>query len=149
MPNVVYEEEYIHGGSCKFWMWNMLRENGRIADIIRSWLGHKNSFDHQPFRGCAIVANDGCLYVIGRLCRTSSTKCKWRYDPIQNAWSDVSAMSTGWVCCRTGIFNNKLYVVGGFSLGQGGSIILQSTGILDPFTVTCMVRNTKYTELQR
>lgn len=133
MPNVVYDEGY-HGGSSKFWMGNMLGVNARIADIIRGWLGQKNSLDQLPYCGCAIGAVDRCLYVIGGFSRTSAMKCVWRYDPIQNAWSETSAMSTGRAYCKTGILNDKLYVVGGVSRGRGGLIPLQSAEVLDPST---------------
>lgn len=135
MPNVVYEE-----GSCKgssaLWMWNLLGPRAKIAEVIRGWLGQKNFFDQMPFCGCAVGAVDGYLYVIGGFSRASAMKCVWRFDPIQNAWSEVTAMSTGRAYCKTGILNNKLYVVGGVSRGRGGLTPLQSAEVFDPSTTT-------------
>ncbi|XP_048331951.1 F-box/kelch-repeat protein At1g22040 [Ziziphus jujuba] len=131
MPNVVYEEESCKGLSS-LWMWNMLETSNKIAGVIRSWLGQKSSFDQMPFCGCAVGAVDGCLYVIGGFSRASAMKCVWKFDPVQNTWSEVTAMSTGRAYCKTGILNNKLYVVGGVSRGRGGLTPLQSAEVFDP-----------------
>lgn len=135
MPNVVYEEEYTRGLPW-FSIWNMVGPSIKFADTIRGWLGRKNSFDQMPFCGCAIGALDGCLYVLGGFCKTSTMKCVWRYNPIQNTWSEVTAMSTSRAYGKTGILNNKLYVVGGVSRGQGGLAPLQSAEVFDPSTST-------------
>lgn len=135
MPNVVYEEEPSKGLSW-FWMLNMVGPTIKIADTIRGWLGRKNSFDQMPFCGCAIGAVDGCLYVLGGFYRSTTMRCVWRFDPIQNAWSEVSAMSASRAYCKTGILNNKLYVVGGVSRGRGGLIPLQSAEVFEPSTGT-------------
>jgi hypothetical protein len=133
MPNVVYEEEYSRGLPW-FSIWNMVGPSIKICDTIRGWLGRKNSFDQMPFCGCAIGALDGCLYVLGGFCKASTMKCVWRFDPIQNAWSEVTAMSTSRAYGKTGILNNKLYVVGGVSRGRGGLAPLQSAEVFDPST---------------
>ncbi|KAK7321144.1 hypothetical protein VNO77_31455 [Canavalia gladiata] len=133
MPNVVDEES--HKGSCRLWMWNMV-EGIRIAEIIRGLLGQKGALDEMPFCGCAIGAVDGCLYVLGGFSKASTMRCVWRFDPILNVWKKVTSMSTGRAYSKTGILNNKLYVVGGVSQGQAGLIPLQSAEVFDPFTDT-------------
>ncbi|POO04062.1 F-box domain containing protein [Trema orientale] len=133
MPNVVYEEGSNKGFSM-FWMWSMLGPGMRIADFIRGWLGQKSTFDQMPFCGCAVGAVNGCLYVIGGFSRSSAMKCVWKFDPIQNSWSEVPAMTTGRAYCKTGILNDKLYVVGGVSQGRGGLTPLQSAEVFDPST---------------
>ncbi|KAL5559204.1 hypothetical protein UlMin_035415 [Ulmus minor] len=135
MPNVVYEEGSGKGLSA-LWTWSMLGPSIKIADRIRGWLGHKNSSDQMPFCGCAIGAVDGCLYVIGGFSRASAMKCVWKFDPIRNEWSEMPAMSTGRAYCKTGILNDKLYVVGGVSQGRGGLVPLQSAEVFDPSTRT-------------
>ncbi|XP_061365328.1 F-box/kelch-repeat protein At1g22040 isoform X2 [Gastrolobium bilobum] len=134
MPNVVDEEES-RKGSSRLWMWNMV-EGIRIAEVIRGFLGQKDSFDEMPFYGCAIGAVDGCLYVLGGFSKALTMRCVWRFDPIQNMWSNVTSMSTGRAYCKTGILNNKLYVVGGVSQGQAGLVPLQSAEVFDPSTDT-------------
>ncbi|KAJ1406803.1 Kelch-type beta propeller [Sesbania bispinosa] len=133
MPNFVDEEESRKGS--KLWMWNMV-EGIRIAEVIRGFLGQKDAFDEMPFSGCAIGAVGGCLYVLGGFSKASTMRCVWRFDPIQNTWSKVTSMSTGRAYCKTGILNNKLYVVGGVSQGQAGLVPLQSAEAYDPSTDT-------------
>ncbi|KAM1292549.1 hypothetical protein ACFX2I_019491 [Malus domestica] len=135
MPNAVYEEEYSKVSS-RFSMWNMVGPSLKIAHTIRGWLGGKNSFEQMPFCGCAIGAVDGCLYVLGGFYKTTTMRCVWRFDPIQNAWSEVTAMSASRAYCKTSILNNKLYVVGGVSREQGGLIPLQSAEVFEPSTGT-------------
>ncbi|MED6131377.1 hypothetical protein PIB30_008966 [Stylosanthes scabra] len=134
MPEVSEEEES-RKSSSRFWMWNMV-EGIRIAEVIRGFLGHKDAFDEMPFCGCAIGAVDGCLYVLGGFSKASTTSSVWRFDPMQNTWGKVTSMSTGRAYCKTGILNNKLYVVGGVSQGQAGLIPLQSAEVFDPSTDT-------------
>ncbi|TKY56230.1 F-box/kelch-repeat protein [Spatholobus suberectus] len=134
MPSIV-DEEKSQKGSSRLWMWNMV-EGIRIAEIIRGLLGQKDALDDMPFCGCAFGAVDGCLYVLGGFSKASTMKCVWRFDPIQNAWKKVNSMSTGRAYCKTGILNDKLYVVGGVSQGQAGLIPLQSAEVFDPFTDT-------------
>ncbi|KAI4307347.1 hypothetical protein L6164_030548 [Bauhinia variegata] len=128
MPNDVNEEES-RKGSSRFWMWNMV-------EGIRGLLGQKEAMDEMPFCGCAIGALDGCLYVLGGFCKASTMRCVWRFDPIQNTWNKVTSMSTARAYSKTGILNNKLYVVGGVSQGQAGLIPLQSAEVFDPSTDT-------------
>lgn len=135
MPNVVYEEES-RKVSSGLWMWNMVGPSIKIADVIRGWLGRKDTLDQMPFCGCAIGAVDGCLYVLGGFSSASTMRCVWRFDPILNAWSEVTPMSTGRAYCKTGILNDKLYVVGGVSRGRGGLTPLQSAEVFDPCTDT-------------
>lgn len=115
-------------------MWNMVGSTIRIADVIRGWLGKKDTFDRMHLCGCAIGAVDGCLYVLGGFSRASAMKCVWRYDPVFNAWSEATPMSIGRAYCKTGILNNKLYVVGGVTRGPGGLTPLQSAEVFDPHT---------------
>ncbi|KAL1309997.1 hypothetical protein AAHE18_17G217900 [Arachis hypogaea] len=106
MPKVAEEQES-RKSSSKLWMWNMVEG-----------------------------AVDGCLYVLGGFSKASTTSSVWRFDPMQNTWSKVTPMSTGRAYCKTGILNNKLYVVGGVSQGQAGLIPLQSAEVFDPSTDT-------------
>ncbi|XP_058096660.1 F-box/kelch-repeat protein At1g22040-like [Magnolia sinica] len=133
MPNVVYEEESKRGLSG-LRMWNVVGSSIKIADVIRGWLGRKDSLDRMPFCGCAIGAVDGCLYVLGGFSRLSAMSCVWRYDPCVNMWSEVTSMTVARAYCKTGILNNKLYVVGGVSRGRGGLTPLQSAEVFDPHT---------------
>lgn len=148
MPRVVYDEGSTKGSSA-LWMWSMLGPSIRIADFIRGWLGHKSSFDQMPLCGCAVGAVDGCLYVLGGFSRASAMKCVWKFDPIQNAWVEVPAMSMGRAYCKTGILNDKLYVVGGVSQGRGGLTPLQSAEVFDPSTgIWSQVPNMPFSKAQ-
>ncbi|CBI19111.3 unnamed protein product, partial [Vitis vinifera] len=60
-----------------------------------------DTLDQMPFCGCAIGAVDGCLYVLGGFSSASTMRCVWRFDPILNAWSEVTPMSTGRAYCKT------------------------------------------------
>ncbi|KAI9103676.1 hypothetical protein K1719_023299 [Acacia pycnantha] len=57
-----------------------------------------------------------------------------RYDPVKNSWSEASPMSVGRAYCKTGILNDKLYVVGGVTRGPGGLSPLPSAEVYDPHT---------------
>ncbi|XVE93096.1 hypothetical protein REPUB_Repub01dG0160600 [Reevesia pubescens] len=116
MPNVAFEDE-CRKGLASLRMWNVIGSSIKIADVIRGWLGKKDALDRMPFCGCAIGAVDGCLYVLGGFSRASALRCVWQYNPVLNSWSEVRSMSTGRAYCKTGILNNKLYVVGGVTRG--------------------------------
>ncbi|GLT32944.1 hypothetical protein SLA2020_075710 [Shorea laevis] len=133
MPNAVYEESTCKGFSG-FCMLNMVGSSFKISAFIRSWLQQKDGLGHMPFCGCAIGALDGCLYVLGGFCRASTMRCVWRFNPILNIWSEVTSMSVGRAYCKTGMLNNKLYVVGGVTKGRGGLTPLQSAEVFDPCT---------------
>jgi hypothetical protein len=133
MPNFALEDE-TRKGMIPLRMWNMVGSGIKIADVIRSWLGKKDAFHRMRLCGCAIGAVDGCLYVLGGFSRASAMKCVWRYDPIFNCWSEAADMSIGRAYCKTGILNNKLYVVGGVTRGPGGLTPLQSGEVFDPHT---------------
>ena len=133
MPNFAFEDESKKGLNA-LRMWNMVGSSIKIADAIRGWLGRKDAFDRMRFCGCAIGAVDGCLYVLGGFSRASTMKYVWRYDPILNVWSEATSMSIGRAYCKTGILNNKLYVVGGVSRCQGRLTPLQSAEVFDPIT---------------
>ncbi|XP_022725487.1 F-box/kelch-repeat protein At1g22040-like isoform X2 [Durio zibethinus] len=132
MPNVAFEDESRKGLAS--FRWNVVGSSIKIADVIRGWLGKKDALDRMPFCGCAIGAVDGCLYVIGGFSRASALRCVWQYNPVLNSWSEVSSMSTGRAYCKTGIINDKLYVVGGVTGGRGGLTPLQSAEVFDPHT---------------
>nr|GLL23852.1 F-box/kelch-repeat protein At1g22040-like [Ipomoea trifida] len=132
MPNVSAEDGSRRGFSG-LRVWNMVGST-IIADAIRGWLGRKDSLDQIPFCGCAIGAVDGYLYVLGGFCRAAAMKCVWRYDPMMNAWSEVSPMSIGRAYSKTGVLNGKLYVVGGVTRDHGGLTPLQSAEVFDPHT---------------
>lgn len=135
LPSVIHQEE-CRSISSGVWMWNMVVPSFKIAEILRGWLGWKDTSEPMPFCGCAIGAVDGCLYVLGGFWRTSTMRCVWRFDPILNSWSEVASMSIGRAYSKTGILNNKLYVVGGVNRGQGGLNPLQSAEVFDPCTGT-------------
>ncbi|KAF6149236.1 hypothetical protein GIB67_026092 [Kingdonia uniflora] len=121
MPNVAYGEESKRGFSV-------------FADFIRAWFGRKDPLNRLPFCGCAIGAVNGCLYVLGGFSKSSAVKSVWCFDPVLNVWNEVESMSIGRAYCKTSILNNKLYVVGGVSRGQGGLTPLQSAEVFDPHT---------------
>ncbi|KAL9396237.1 hypothetical protein Peur_010490 [Populus x canadensis] len=135
MPNVVCADESKRGLSG-FWLWNVVGPGIKIAEVIRSWLGQKDALDQMPFGGCSIGAVDGCLYVLGGFSGATTVRCVWRFDPISNKWRKMASMSTGRAYCKTSILNNKLYVVGGVSQGQGRLTPLQSAEVFDPCTGT-------------
>lgn len=112
-------------------LWHMVGTS-IIADTLRSWIRRKDALDNIPYCGCAIGAVNGCLYVVGGLCRALAMKSVWRYDPIVNAWSEVTPMFVGRAYCKVGSLNNKLYVVGGVTWGHGGLTPLPSAEMFDP-----------------
>ncbi|KAI3448274.1 hypothetical protein Pfo_031274 [Paulownia fortunei] len=130
MPNVAAEDG-MRRGLSGLRLWNIVGSR-IIADALRGWLGRKDALDQIPFCGCAIGVVDGCLYVLGGFCRALAMNSVWRYDPIVNAWSEVTPMSIGRAYCKTGVLNNKLYVVGGVTRGRGGLTPLQSAEVFDP-----------------
>jgi hypothetical protein len=133
MPNISTEE-----GSRRILsglrMWNMVGSSIKIADAIRGWLGRRDALDRIPFCGCAIGAVDGCLYVLGGFSKSVAVNCAMKYDPISNNWSKIKPMSEGRAYCKTGVLNEKLFVVGGVSRGRGGLTPLQSSEVFDPKT---------------
>lgn len=132
MPNVAFEDES-RKGLASLRMWNVVGSSIKIADVIRGWLGRKDGLDRMRFCGCSIGAVDGCLYVLGGFSKASALRCVWLYNPVLNSWSEVSPMLTGRAYCKTGILNNKLYVVGGVT-SRGGLTPLQSAEVFDPHT---------------
>ncbi|KAJ4716919.1 F-box/kelch-repeat protein [Melia azedarach] len=133
MPSVIFENES-RRGLAAIRMRNVLGSSIKIADVIRSWLGRKDPLDRMSFCGCSIGAVESCLYVLGGFSKALAMRNVWRYDPVQNAWSEASPMSIGRAYCKTGILNNKLYVVGGVTRGPGGLTPLQSAEVFDPHT---------------
>lgn len=130
MPNVAVEDD-LRRGLPGLWLWNMVGSSV-IADAIRWWLGRKDALEQIPFCGCAIGAVDGSLYVLGGFCRASALNSVWRYNPIVNSWIEVTPMSGERAYSKTGILNNKLYVVGGVTRSSGGLTPLQSAEVFDP-----------------
>lgn len=133
MPSIIFEDES-RRGLAAIRMWNVLGSTIKIADVIRGWLGKKDALDRMGFCGCSIGAVDGCLYVLGGFSRALAMRNVWRYDPVLNAWSEVTSMSVGRAYSKTGILNNKLYAVGGVTRGPGGLTPLQSAEVFDPCT---------------
>lgn len=133
MPSNAFETES-RKGSTKAGMWNVVSSSIKVADVIMGWLGRRDPVDQIPFGGCAIGAANGCLYVLGGISKASALRCVWQYDPVQNAWCEVSPMSVARAYCKAAVLNNKLYVVGGFSRGPGGLMPLQSAEVFDPHT---------------
>ncbi|KAJ4824861.1 hypothetical protein Tsubulata_025232 [Turnera subulata] len=133
MPSSVFEDDS-RKVSAGLRVWNMLGSGIKIADAVRAWLGRKDRLDRMSYCGCAIGAVDGCLYVLGGFSKASAMRSVWRYNPILNVWNEVSPMSTGRAYCKTGILNNKLYVVGGVNRDRGGLTPLESAEVFDPDT---------------
>lgn len=111
----------------------MIGSSIKFAAVMMRF-GQKETSDQMPFCGCAMGAVNGCVYVLGGFSRASAIKCVWRYDPCLDEWSEATPMTIGRAYCKTGILNNKLYVVGGVSKGRGGLNPLQSAEVYDPCT---------------
>ncbi|KAK1581352.1 hypothetical protein Q3G72_005229 [Acer saccharum] len=94
MPRVGVEDES-RKGLAALRMWNVVGSSIKIADVIRGWLGRKDALDRLSFCGSSIGTVDGCLYVLGGFSRAVAMTQVWRYDPVINAWSEVSPMSIG------------------------------------------------------
>lgn len=137
MPNVFVEDEAKKGlAAIPRRMWSMLGSSIKIADVIMKWFIRKDALDQMPFCGCSIGAVDGCIYALGGFSKASAMKSVWRYDPVTNSWTEGSPMSVGRAYSKTGVLNNKLYVVGGVTRGRGGLNPLQSAEVYDPHTST-------------
>ncbi|KAM3206263.1 hypothetical protein ACQJBY_061751 [Aegilops geniculata] len=106
----------------------------RISGVIRGLLGQEDWLDKIPFCACAVGTVDGCLYVLGGFYRATAIKSVWKYDPAVNLWQEVSSMSSARAFGRTGLLNNKLYVVGGVIREETGLAPLQSAEVFDPAT---------------
>lgn len=132
MPNVGEEES--KRGLPGLRAWNMFGPRETLADTIRGWLGKKDTLGRMPFCGCAVGSIDSSIYAIGGFCKASAMNCVFRYDPILNTWNEVNPMSVGRAYSKTGVLNEKLYVVGGVSRGRGGLTPLQSAEVFDPCT---------------
>ncbi|CAI0439223.1 unnamed protein product [Linum tenue] len=133
IPSAAYGDE-AKKGYVGLRVWNMVGSGMKVADVVRSWLGRKGAPERMPFCGCAVGAVDGCLYVLGGFSKGSAMKCVWKYDPILNAWTEVSPMTTDRAYCKTSVLNNKLYVIGGVNGGRDGLMPLQSAEVFDPET---------------
>lgn len=137
MPNVFVEDEAKKGlAAIPRRMWSMLGSSIKIADVIMKWFIRKDALDQMPFCGCSIGAVNGCIYALGGFSKASAMKSVWRYDPVTNSWTEGSPMSVGRAYSKTGVLNNKLYVVGGVTRGRGGLNPLQSAEVYDPHTST-------------
>ncbi|KAJ6335575.1 hypothetical protein OIU78_012240 [Salix suchowensis] len=115
MPNVVCADESKRGLSG-FWLWNVVGPGIKIAEVIRSWLGQKDTLDQMPFGGCSIGAVDGCLYVLGGFFRATTVKMCLAVQ------SNLKRME-----------QNDFHV---YSQGQGRLTPLQSAEVFDPCTGT-------------
>uniref|UniRef100_A0A1J3IRW4 F-box/kelch-repeat protein n=1 Tax=Noccaea caerulescens TaxID=107243 RepID=A0A1J3IRW4_NOCCA len=131
MPVIVYEEESRKSLSG---LWDLVSGSVKVAEIVRSLLGRRDSSEQMPFCGCAIGSVDGCLYVLGGLSRSKTVSCVWRFDPVRNSWSEVSSMLSNRAYSKTGVLDKKLYVVGGVDRGRGGLSPLQTAEVYDPKT---------------
>ncbi|XP_072978608.1 F-box/kelch-repeat protein At1g22040-like [Typha angustifolia] len=134
MPYAVNEEESNKRGFAGLRMWNVVGSSVRIADFVRGWFWRRDGLDQMPFCGCAVGAVDGCLYVLGGFSKAMALNCVWRYNPCLNLWEEVSSMNYGRAFCKTGLLNEKLYVVGGVSKGRNGLNPLSSAEVFDPET---------------
>ncbi|CAL5183182.1 unnamed protein product [Lathyrus oleraceus] len=135
MPNVFVEDEAKNGlAALPRRMWSLLGSSIRIADVFMNWLRRRDALDRMPFCGCSIGAVGGCIYALGGFSKASAMNSVWRYDPVKNAWTEMSPMSVGRAYSKTGILNDKLYVVGGVTRGRGGLNPLQSAEVYDPNT---------------
>ncbi|KAL4580871.1 hypothetical protein LXL04_017077 [Taraxacum kok-saghyz] len=108
--------------------------SARLADTVRGWLGRTNGPDQIPLCGCAIGAVDGSLYMLGGFSKSTAVNSVYKYDPVSNKWTESSSMCVGRAYCKTGVLNNKLFVVGGVSRCRGGLTPLQSAEVFDPKT---------------
>lgn len=133
MPHVECEKE-TSGSFLGHLTRSMMGTSYKIANVVRGWLGGKRTTDESPFSGSGFAAINGCLYVLGGFSKTSAMRCVLRYEPRSNSWSEVSPMIVGRAYCKTSVLNNKLYVVGGVTLGKGGLTPLQSAEVFDPST---------------
>ena len=133
MPNVAHEDSNRKGLSG-LRMLNMVGSSNEIANVRRGRRGRRGSLDQIPFLGSAIGSVHGCLYVLGGFYKRSTLTCVWRYDPVQNRWTEVSPMSIGRAYCLTSVLNNKLYVVGGVTRDHGRVVPLLSAEVFDPLT---------------
>lgn len=135
LPYVDYEEENkrVFSGLRLF---NMVGGSYIFPEFVRGLFGQKHVPDQLPFSGCSVGIVNGCLYVLGGFCQSSAMSCVWRYDPIMNTWNEVAPMTVGRAYCKTGVLNNKLFVIGGVTGGQGGLLPLQSGEVFDPCTNT-------------
>ncbi|XP_010541375.1 PREDICTED: F-box/kelch-repeat protein At1g22040-like [Tarenaya hassleriana] len=129
MPDIVCEEESRRSFSG---LWNVVSPRMKVAEILRSWFGRKDRPEKLPFCGCAFGAVDGCLYVLGGLSKSCTANSVLRFDPVLNKWNEVSPMLESRAYSKTGILNNKLYVVGGINHGRGGFSPLRSAEVYDP-----------------
>ncbi|KAI4367199.1 hypothetical protein MLD38_022962 [Melastoma candidum] len=133
MPTISFEDETRKGlGSLR--LLNMVGSTLRVADFLRGWLKRNDVLEWMAFCGCAVAAVNGSLYVLGGFSKACALRCVWRYDLALNRWSEVTPMSTGRAYCKTGILNNKLYVVGGVTRGRSGLTPLQSAEVYDSHT---------------
>ncbi|CAN8291949.1 unnamed protein product [Cochlearia groenlandica] len=134
MPVIAYEEESSSKKSL-YGLWNLVKPSFRVSEIVRGLLGSRRDPSEQmPFCGCAIGSVDGSLFVLGGLSRSKTVSCVWRFDPVTNSWNEVSSMLANRAYSKTGVLNEKLYVVGGVDRGRGGLSPLQSAEVYDPNT---------------
>ncbi|KAL9685153.1 hypothetical protein QQ045_022600 [Rhodiola kirilowii] len=121
-----------HGWS--FRLPDALTSSARIVDAVKGWLGRRGKLTQTSLSGCSFGVIGRSLYVLGGLSKVSTSNRVWRYDPIQNSWSEACQMSTARAYCKTGILSDKLYVVGGVTRGRGGLTPLLSAEVYDPST---------------
>eukprot|EP00252_Welwitschia_mirabilis_P014593 TRINITY_DN3205_c0_g1_i1.p1 TRINITY_DN3205_c0_g1~~TRINITY_DN3205_c0_g1_i1.p1 ORF type:complete len:475 (+),score=53.95 TRINITY_DN3205_c0_g1_i1:416-1840(+) len=136
MPSISVDDE-LNQSTSGWSLWTAVGVSGlRLTDIVKSWLGRKDSLDRTPFCGCAVGSIDGFLYVLGGFFRACALKNVWRYDPRVNVWTEVAPMNNARAYCKTAFLNGKLYVVGGVNRSRNGLTPLQSAEVYDPVTNT-------------
>uniref|UniRef100_A0A7N0UDX0 F-box domain-containing protein n=1 Tax=Kalanchoe fedtschenkoi TaxID=63787 RepID=A0A7N0UDX0_KALFE len=128
VPHLNLADEHGRG----FRLSDPLSSSVRIVGAFRGL--RKDRLNQMILSGCSFRVIGGSLYVLGGLSKSSALDCVWRYDPIKNSWNEARPMSTGRAYCKTGILNDKLYVVGGVTRGRGGLTPLLSAEVFDPST---------------
>lgn len=142
IPNINNEKENIH-------FFNIFGGNYIFPEFIRGLFGRKSIHEELPFSGCSVGTVNGHLYVLGGFSQSRAMNCVYRYDPIINTWDEVAPMTISRAHCKTSVLNNKLYVIGGVTGGQGGLVPLQSGEIYDPGTNTwCEIPKMPFSKAQ-
>ncbi|KAJ7543840.1 hypothetical protein O6H91_09G055000 [Diphasiastrum complanatum] len=149
MPELKPEEEPREVSRGGGWL-NAIGSSGNlISSLLKGWYRRKTASKQTPLCGCSAAVIEGSLYVLGGFSRTSALRCVWKYDPRYNKWSQSAAMGTARAFCKTGLINNKLYVVGGVNTGRGGLIPLLSGEVYEPVTNTWSpIPNMPFTKTQ-
>lgn len=136
IPNFNNNEEETKRGFGGFHLFNMFGGSYIFPEFIKGLFGRKYIQDELPFSGCSVGTMNGCLYVLGGFSKSCAMSCVYRFDPVISSWDEVAPMTTARAYCKTSVLNNKLYVIGGVTGGQGGLLPLQSGEFYNPCTNT-------------